>query len=183
MERRDYVMNQTDGFREMEIYKMACTRLRPDQHAVNKVMQRKRAARRPARRKAVVLAAACIGMFACSIVGTAAARQFQVEFFADGKVLQIGAGLEKKGDQYVIHMEEGTRTSREMTEAEKLGVSVVRHEDQQTIGLVLGEEERDITEEIRRDGQYETIWEKDGKTYRIQVTDAGPEPNVTITEE
>ena len=65
-------MNQTDGFREMEIYKMACTRLRPDQHAVNKVMQRKRAARRPARRKAVVLAAACIGMFACSIVGTAA---------------------------------------------------------------------------------------------------------------
>lgn len=147
-------MNQTDGFREMEIYKMACTRLRPDQHAVNKVMQRKRAA-----------------------------RQFQVEFFADGKVLQIGAGLEKKGDQYVIHMEEGTRTSREMTEAEKLGVSVVRHEDQQTIGLVLGEEERDITEEIRRDGQYETIWEKDGKTYRIQVTDAEPEPNVTITEE
>ena len=156
-------MNQTDGFREMEIYKMACTRLRPDQHAVNKVMQRKRAARRPARRKAVVLAAACI--------------------FADGKVLQIGAGLEKKGDQYVIHMEEGTGTSREMTEAEKLGVSVVRHEDQQTIGLVLGEEERDITEEIRRDGQYETIWEKDGKTYRIQVTDAEPEPNVTITEE
>ena len=176
-------MNQTDGFREMEIYKMACIRLRPDQHAVNKVMLRKRAARRPARRKAVVLAAACIGMFACSIVGTAAARQFQVEFFVDGKVLQIGAGLEKKGDQYVIHMEEGTRTSREMTEAEKLGVSVVRHEDQQTIGLVLGEEERDITEEIRRDGQYETIWEKDGKTYRIQVTDAEPEPNVTITEE
>ena len=70
-----------------------------------------------------------------------------------------------------------------MTEAEKHGVSVVRHEDQQTIGLVLGEEERDITEEIRRDGQYETIWEKDGKTYRIQVTDAEPEPNVTITEE
>ena len=30
-------MNQTDGFREMEIYKMACTRLRPDQHAVNKI--------------------------------------------------------------------------------------------------------------------------------------------------
>ena len=70
-----------------------------------------------------------------------------------------------------------------MTDAEKLGGAVVRHEDQQTIGLVLGEEERDITEEIRRDGQYETIWEKDGKTYRIQVTDAEPEPNVTITEE
>ena len=86
-------------------------------------------------------------------------------------------------DKAVHNKENPTGNRAEMTEAEKLGVSVVRHEDQQTIGLVLGEEERDITEEIRRDGQYETIWEKDGKTYRIQVTDAEPEPNVTITEE
>src|SRR5699024_12098610 len=69
------------------------------------------------------------GVQTCALPISAAARQFQVEFFADGKVLQIGAGLEKKGDQYVIHTEEGTRTSREMTEAEKLGVSVVRSEE------------------------------------------------------
>lgn len=35
----------------------------------------------------------------------AAARQFQVKFLVDGNVLQIGAGLEKKEDQYVIHLE------------------------------------------------------------------------------
>ena len=41
-ERKDYMMNQKDEFREMETYKMACTKLRPDPKAVNRVMKRER---------------------------------------------------------------------------------------------------------------------------------------------
>ena len=39
-----------------------------------------------------------------------------------------------------------------MTLAELLGISVVHHADKNTVGLVLGEEERDITEELRTHG-------------------------------
>lgn len=86
-ERKDYMMNQKDEFREMETYKMACTKLRPDPKAVNRVMKRERAA-----------------------------RQFQVKFWVDGNVLQIGAGLEKKEDQYVIHLEAEPESTVTMTE-------------------------------------------------------------------
>lgn len=176
-------MRQRDEFMELERYKRACGRILPDPKAVDEVMKMRCTIRKPIRKKAAVLVAACIGIFACSIVGTAAARHFQVEFFVDGKVIQIGSVMEEKNGQYVIHMEEGTKTEREMTTAEKLGISVVRHEDQGTTGLVLGEEERDITAELKADGTYGTSWEKDGKTYHIQVTDADPEPTVTVTEE
>ena len=89
-------------------YKRACAKLLPGQQAVNEVIQMKpvrQAKRRLMHKKAVALAAACMGIFACSIVGTASARHFQVEFFVDGKVLQIGATMEQESDGYVIHMD------------------------------------------------------------------------------
>lgn len=134
-------------------------------------------------KKAVALAAACMGIFACSIVGTAAARHFQVEFFVDGKVLQIGATMEQDSDGYVIHMDEKEQGQRDMTLAELLGISVVNHADKNTVGLVLGEEERDITEELRTHGSYQTAWEQDGKTYVIRVTGGETSPAVTVTEQ
>lgn len=176
-------MKQKDEFMELERYKRACGKILPDPKAVEEVMKIQCTTRKTIWKKAVVLAAACIGIFACSIVGAAAARHFHVEFFVDGKMIQIKGTMEEKNRKYVIHMEEGSKTEREMTMAERLGISVVRHEDQGITGLVLGEEERDITAELKTDGTYETSWEKDGKTYHIQVTDADPEPTVTVTEE
>lgn len=154
--------------------------------AVNEVIQMKpvrQARRRLMHKKAVALAAACMGIFACSIVGTAAARHFQVEFFVDGKVLQIGATMEQDSDGYVIHMDEKEQGQRDMTLAELLGISVVHHADKNTVGLVLGEEERDITEELRTHGSYQTAWEQDGKTYVIRVTGGETSPAVTVTEQ
>ena len=81
------MMNRKDEFRKMEIYKMAGIKLRPDPKVVNRVMKRERAA-----------------------------RQFQVKFLVDGNVLQIGAGLEKKEDQYVIHLDAEPESTVTMTE-------------------------------------------------------------------
>ena len=167
-------------------YKRACAKLLPGQQAVNEVIQMKpvrQARRRLMHKKAVALAAACMGIFACSIVGTAAARHFQVEFFVDGKVLQIGATMEQDSDGYVIHMDEKEQGQRDMTLAELLGISVVHHADKNTVGLVLGEEERDITEELRTHGSYQPAWEQDGKTYVIRVTGGETSPAVTVTEQ
>ena len=103
-------MNQTDGFREMEIYKMACTRLRPDQHAVNKVMQRKRAPEGGPEKGS----GSCGGLHwnVCLLDR----RHSGGQTVSGWNFLQTGnsdwSRTGEKGDQYVIHMEEGTRTKQ-----------------------------------------------------------------------
>ena len=69
-------MNQKDEFMELERYKRACGKILPDPKAVEEVMKIRCTTRKTIWKKAVVLAAACIGIFACSIVGVAAARHF-----------------------------------------------------------------------------------------------------------
>lgn len=91
--------------------------------------------------------------------------------------------MEQDSDGYVIHMDEKEQGQRDMTLAELLGISVVNHADKNTVGLVLGEEERDITEELRTHGSYQTAWEQDGKTYVIRVTGGETSPAVTVTEQ
>lgn len=176
-------MRQDDEFMEMENYKTACGTLWPDQKKVEALMQRKVRGKRIRHTKAAVLLAACVGIFACSIVGTAAAKHFQVRFFADGKAIQAEAEIEKNKEAYRIHIQEENKTEREMTLAEQLGVYVVVHADMDTVGLVLGDQEMDITDEMQKSGEYETMWEKDGKSYFVKVTDGKPEPTVTVTEQ
>lgn len=175
-------MNQYKDFREMENYRIACGTLLPDQKKVETLIQRKGTGKKMKHTKVAVFAAACIGIFACSIVGTAAAKHFQIQLFVDGKVIQTGAEMEKKEDSYVIRLEEEDGKERTMTLAEQLGIYVISHADTDTFGLVLEGKEIDITDDIRENGEYEMTWDRDGKTYLVKVTDGRPEPAVTVTE-
>lgn len=176
-------MRQDDEFMEMENYKTACGTLWPDQKKMEALVQRKARGKSIRHTKAAVLLAACIGIFACSIVGTAAVNHFQVQFLVDEKAIQAEAEFEKNKEEYRIHVQEENETGKEMTLAEQLGVYVVVHADIDTLGLVLGDQEIDITDEMRKSGEYETMWEKDGKSYLVKVTDGKEEPTVTITEQ
>lgn len=176
-------MNQHDEFMEMENYKTACGTLWPDTKKVEALIKSKGSKKRMRHKKTAVLIAACTGIFACSIVGTAAAEHFQIRIFADGKIIQSAAEMEKKEDGYMIHVKEGKKTEREMSIAEELGVYVITHADHDKVGLVLGENEIDITDDLQETGEYKEMWENEGKTYLVEVTDGSPEPTVTVTEQ
>lgn len=88
-------MRQDDEFMEMENYKTACGTLWPDQKKMEALVQRKTRGKSIRHTKTAVLLAACIGIFACSIVGTAAVNHFQVQLLVDEKAIQAEAEFEK----------------------------------------------------------------------------------------
>ena len=61
-------------------------------------------------------------------------------------------------------------------------VTLVYHADSGRLGLTIGEEEFDITEELQRNGTYTKEYSYDGRNYKAIVTGTPQKAELTIEE-
>ena len=129
-----------DRFPEEE-YRRVCSALKPSFQAEQEVVNMAEPGKRPWRKKKafVTLAAVLALTLSVSIVSVAA---------TDGKI------VEEVKDKVSLWFR---------------NLTLVYHEDSKSLGLAIGGQEIDITEELLEDGVYTTEYTYEGKTYGVTI--------------
>ncbi len=172
---------------DKDSYIDACQRLQPSRKAVMEITQREEGRKKYSFRKrsGFVLASVMLSVFACSVIGIAAAGQIKTVFIDpdSGTAEERYGTLEETEDGYIVKFDKDEKsTKRDLTLEEQLGVSVVQHADTGEITLVTGDTQTDITEAMKAAGMYETTFEKEGKTWIATVTGGSEAPRVSVQE-
>lgn len=160
-----------DRFPEEE-YRRVCSALKPSFQAEQEVVNMAEPGKRPWRKKKafVTLAAVLALTLSVSIVSVAATDGKIVEEVKDKVSLWFrNLTLDEEAstqDHMVLRAEDGMYIAIDQDERNP---KLVYHEDSKSLGLAIGGQEIDITEELLEDGVYTTEYTYEGKTYGVTI--------------
>lgn len=173
-----------------EKYQEICRGLQPSRESVREVVTMKRPRKYSRiKRKTFVGAAACVTLIFSLSVGVVAAT--------DGEIVQNVANqlviwyenltIDKEAStpkETVAYAEDGTEIHvvHEYGENGEYYVTLVYHKDSGRLGLTVGEEEFDITEELQRDATYIKEYSYGGRKYKAIVTGTPQKAELAIEE-
>lgn len=171
---------------DWEGYRHACMNLTPNPDKVKEVlnMEKRETKGLPGKRMRFAAAAVITALLGCSAVGFAAAEKIKAVLIQPktNAAAELRGTLEKDGKAYRFRMEEKEQAARPLTLAEKLHVLATADVERGKVLLILGEEERDITEAMQKNGSYEIKWEQNGEQYYVAVSGGMENPQASVTK-
>ena len=155
-----------DRFPEEE-YRRVCSALKPSFQAEQEVVNMAEPGKRPWRKKKafVTLAAVLALTLSVSIVSVAATEEVKDKVSVWFRNLTLDEEASTQ-DHMVLRAEDGTYIAIDQDEQNP---KLVYHEDSKSLGLAIGGQEIDITEELLEDGVYTTEYTYEGKTYGVTI--------------
>ena len=173
-----------------EKYQEICRGLQPSRESVREVITMKEPKKYSRiKRKTFVGAAACVTLIFSLSVGVVAATNGDIVQNATNQLIiwYENLTIDKEAStpkEIVTYTEDGTeiRVVHGYGENGEYYVTLVYHADSGRLGLTIGEEEFDITEELQKNGTYIREYSYDGKDYKAVVTGT-PEKAELATEE
>ena len=173
-----------------EKYQEICRGLQPSRESVREVITMKEPKKYSRiKRKTFVGAAACVTLIFSLSVGVVAATNGDIVQNATNQLIiwYENLTIDKEAStpkETVTYTEDGTeiRVVHGYGENGEYYVTLVYHADSGRLGLTIGEEEFDITEELQRNGTYTKEYSYDGRNYKAVVTGT-PEKAELATEE
>lgn len=171
-----------------EEYKKMCGRLSPSQTSLEEILSVKKTGKAPKRRyRTLTGAAACVLLVCTMSVGAAAADGDIIsDMAAQVSVWFRGITIDNEAStpyETVAYTEDGTQISVVHGSGEngKYYVTLIYHEDSKRLGVKVGENETDITDQLIADGSYTQDYTYEGKSCRLTVT--GPPENASLQTE